>query len=226
MTRQGRHELRPQFDPAAFARSSDTLYALSREGAGNASALVTALTAETTHAAEAYARASAGGRLPIPMVLALDEFGNCVRWRRGTEMASYVGGMGIIMCIVLQSWSQGVRVYGEPGMRALWSACNIKVFGGGVSEGPFLEELSKLAGEYDKETRSVNYGRGHRSVSHQLQRERILSVGDLASMPPGRALVLASGSRPTLVKTVPWFEGKHAKAVRASIKAHDPAPSA
>lgn len=57
----GRHELRAKFDPRAFARSNDTLYALSREGAGNASALVTALTAATTQAAEQYANASAGG---------------------------------------------------------------------------------------------------------------------------------------------------------------------
>ena len=225
VTRSGRHELRPKFDAKAFARSNDTLYELSREGAGNASALVTALTAATTHAAETYASASAGGRLPIPMVICLDETGNVVRWKRLPEYASFFGSKGLVLLSIFQSWSQGVRCFTEPGMRALWSASNVKVFGGGVSEGPFLEELSKLAGDYDKETRSVNYGHGRRSVSHQLQRERILTVGDLASMPPGRALVLASGSRPTLVKTVPWMDGKHAKAVRASIKAHDPAPA-
>src|SRR5659263_144989 len=59
-------------------------------------------------------------------------------------------------------------------------------------------------------------------VSQQLHRERILDVADLAAMPKGRAVVLASGARPTLVRTQPWMTGPHAAAVRASIAAHDP----
>ena len=41
-------------------------------------------------------------------------------------------------------------------------------------------------------------------------------------MPKGRAVVLASGARPTLIRTQPWMTGPHAAAVRASIAAHDP----
>ncbi len=41
-------------------------------------------------------------------------------------------------------------------------------------------------------------------------------------MPKGRAVVLASGSRPTLIRTQPWMTGPHASAVQASIAAHDP----
>ena len=37
-----------------------------------------------------------------------------------------------------------------------------------------------------------------------------------------RAVVLSSGSRPTLIRTVPWMTGPHADAVTASIAAHDP----
>ena len=40
---------------------------------------------------------------------------------------------------ILQSWSQGVDVWGESGMKKLWSAANIKVYGGGVSETAFLD---------------------------------------------------------------------------------------
>lgn len=53
-------------------------------------------------------------------------------------------------------------------------------------------------------------------------RERILDVADLAALPKGRAVVLASGSRPTLIRTQPWMTGPHAADVRASIAAHDP----
>ena len=47
-------------------------------------------------------------------------------------------------------------------------------------------------------------------------------MADLAAMPKGRAVVLASGSRPTLIRTIPWMTGPHAKAVTESITAHDP----
>ena len=39
-----------------------------------------------------------------------------------------------VLMTILQSWSQGVEVWGRDGMRKLWSAPNIKVYGGGVAE--------------------------------------------------------------------------------------------
>ena len=40
-------------------------------------------------------------------------------------------------------------------------------------------------------------------------------------MPKGRAVVLSSGNRPTLIRTQPWMTGSHAERVKASIAAHD-----
>ncbi|MER7525280.1 hypothetical protein ABTZ44_19985 [Microbacterium oxydans] len=59
-------------------------------------------------------------------------------------------------------------------------------------------------------------------MSQQVQRERTLDVSELGAMPKGRAVVIASGSRPTLIRTKPWMTGPFAEKVRASIKAHDP----
>ncbi|MGB3376006.1 MAG: conjugal transfer protein, partial [Microbacterium sp.] len=75
---------------------------------------------------------------------------------------------------------------------------------------------------YDRLASTVSTGRGGRGVSSQLHRERILDVSDLGALPKGRAIVLASGSPPTLIRTQPWMTGPHADAVRASIAAHDP----
>lgn len=91
-----------------------------------------------------------------------------------------------------------------------------------MKDAEFLEMLSKLIGDYDKSTRSVSTGRGHRSVTEQLSRERIMDPADLAALPPGRAVVLASGARPTLIQTEPWMSGPHAAAVRESLAVHDP----
>lgn len=223
VTPQGAADPRKQFSPEDFVRADGgTLYSLSKEGRGTAGPLVTALTVAVVEAAEELASRSAGGRLRTPLLGVLDEAANVCRWRALPDLYSHYGSRGIVLMTILQSWSQGVEVWGESGMRKLWSASNVKVYGGGVDEDAFLEHLSKVIGDYDRLSSSTSYGRGHRTVSQQLHRERILDVADLAAMPKGRAVVLSSGSRPTLIRTVPWMTGPHADAVTASIAAHDP----
>ncbi|MHA7155368.1 type IV secretory system conjugative DNA transfer family protein [Arthrobacter sp. TMN-50] len=70
---------RPEFSPEEFVRGKNTLYSLSKEGAGTAGPLVTALTVATVEAAEAYAVVSPGGRLAVPLVGVLDEAANVCR---------------------------------------------------------------------------------------------------------------------------------------------------
>lgn len=222
VTPQGAIDTRTQLSPAEFVRDGGTLYSLSKEGRGTAGPLVTALTVAVVEAAEEQAARSTGGRLAVPLVGVLDEAANVCRWRELPNLYSHYGSRGIVLMTILQSWSQGTEVWGEAGMKKLWSASNVKVYGGGVSEAAFLEDLSRMIGDYDRQGSSVSYGRGHRTVSQQLHRERILDVADLAAMPKGRAVVLASGSRPTLIRTQPWMTGPHAEGVRASIAAHDP----
>jgi type IV secretory pathway TraG/TraD family ATPase VirD4 len=107
-------------------------------------------------------------------------------------------------------------------MRKLWSASNIAVYGGGVKEPEFLGELSQMIGDYDKHTYATSVGRGSRSTSHQMHRERTLDIADLGALPRGRAIVFASGAPATLIETVPWMKGPKAAEVIASISAHDP----
>lgn len=219
----GTGDTRPQFYPDDFVRQDGgTLYSLSKEGRGTAGPLVTALTVAVVEAAEDLASRSAGGRLATPLLGVLDEAANVCRWRDLPNLYSHYGSRGIILMTILQSWSQGVEVWGESGMKKLWSASNVKVYGGGVSEVGFLADLAQLIGDYDRLSSSTSTSRGQRTVSHQNHRERILDVADLSALPKGRAVVIASGSRPTLIRTSPWMAGPHAAAVRASIAAHDP----
>lgn len=218
----GAQDPRPQFDPHAFVRSTDTLYSLSKEGRGTAGPLVTALTAATVEAAEEYATTQPGGRLQTPLLGVLDEAANVCRWHDLPDLYSHYGSRGIVLMTILQSWSQGVQVWGRDGMRKLWSASNVAVYGGGVKEPEFLGELSQMIGDYDRRTTSTSVGRGSRSTSHGIQRERTLDVADLGALPRGRAVVFASGAPATLVETVPWMSGPHADELRASITANDP----
>lgn len=92
-----RTDPRPQFDPAAFVRSHDTLYSLSLEGQATAGPLVTALTAVITEAAEDYAKTQRGGRMATPLLGVLDEAANVCRWRNLPDLYSHYGSRGIIL---------------------------------------------------------------------------------------------------------------------------------
>ncbi|WP_280266568.1 type IV secretory system conjugative DNA transfer family protein [Nocardia wallacei] len=221
-------EQREPFDVRAFATSRDTLYPLSLEGKGTAGPLITALTAAVVDAASREG-VRHGGRLPVPMLAALDEAANIVKWPELPKMYSHFGSRGIVVMTILQSWAQGVRCWGEDGMKALFSAANVKVLGAGLADAGFLRDVSELVGQHYEVTSSVtkNKGKGKdsRSSSTSWSRttETTLTASDLAAMGEGRALVLVSKHRPVLVRLVPWWERPYADAVKASIARHDPA---
>lgn len=214
---------RPQFDPHAFVRSRQTLYSLSMEGIGSAGPLVAALTVAVIDAAMARSSVSPKGRLPVPLVGALDEAANVVRWRQLPSLYSHFGSRGILLMTVLQSWSQGVEVWGEAGMRKLWSAANVKFYGGGVAvdDGEFLSKMSTAIGDHWALQTSVSAG-GRRSSNTSATERRTYKESDLEAWPRGRGIVRSSGNRAVIVDTVPWFEGPHRAAVEASLAKYEP----
>ncbi|PPG88962.1 MULTISPECIES: type IV secretory system conjugative DNA transfer family protein [unclassified Rathayibacter] len=235
VNRQGENDPRPEFDPAAFVRSTGTLYSLSKEGAGSAGPLVLALTAATVEAAEELAAVSPGGRMQTPMLGVLDEAANVCRWRDLPDLYSHYGSRGIPIMSVFQSWSQGIGVFGKEGMLKLWSAANVKLYAGGISEPEFLGMVSDLIGTYDRETTSASMNKGVRSTTTALKREKILDVAELATLPiprkgrkTGRAIMMSSGSRAAMLRTVPWFDGpkEFVAGINASIARNQPGGAA
>lgn len=212
---------RQQFNPDEFVRGTDTLYSLSKEGEGTAAPLVTALTVAVVEAGERLAKTQRGGRMATPLLCILDEAANVCRWKDLPDLYSHYGSRGIPIMSIFQSWSQGVDVFTLAGMRKLFSAANEVVYLGGVKETEWLRELSELVGDYDHETISYSMNRGVRSTNVQNNRRRILDTSELAELPRGRAILLASGLRSSMIKTAPWYEGSDAEKVRASIAAYE-----
>jgi type IV secretory pathway TraG/TraD family ATPase VirD4 len=99
-----------ELNTATVATSRQTLYLLSKDGAGAAAPLVAALTdrvlREATQAAE-----RAGGRLDPPLVVVLDEAANVCRIADLPDLYSHLGSRGIIPITILQSYKQGQRVH-------------------------------------------------------------------------------------------------------------------
>lgn len=200
--------VRREFDPTIFARSTDTLYSMSKDD-GSITPLVAALTAVVCYAAE-YAAEANGGRLEIPMCLVLDEAANVCPWSELPSLYSHCGSKGLVLLTILQSWSQGKGVWGDIGMNKLWSAANITMYMGGSNEVEFLKNLSALIGErhINQESTSVTRGQRTYSTTKSAQRVPIASVEDLRALPEWRGWLLASKSRPVLVELMPWFKGK------------------
>ncbi|MEE1622815.1 type IV secretory system conjugative DNA transfer family protein [Zafaria sp. J156] len=191
---------RAEFDPKRFAASTDTLYLISKEGAGSTRAIAGALAVAVLTEAEQIAALNPGGRLSPPMTGVLDEVANVVRWRQLPDVYSHYGSRGIVLSSFFQGWDQGLEAFGEKGMKKLWSAANIRVAGSGLSDSAFLPFLSQLIGDHDVIRRTSSTQKGGRSVSTAIQRERLLDVGDLAALPRGRAVLSTSGLPPALVE--------------------------
>lgn len=187
-----------------FISTRDTLYLLSKDGAGAASPLVAALAdrvmSVATHAAE-----RAGGRLDPPMVVVLDEAANVCRIADLPELYSHLGSRGVLPVTILQSYRQGTRVWGDHGMDALWSASTCKILGAGLDDARFVEDVSRLIGDHDVPVRSVSRGGGRASESTSLRRQRIMPAEVIRALPRGQALLLATGARVALIELQPWF---------------------
>jgi type IV secretory pathway TraG/TraD family ATPase VirD4 len=191
-----------------LVRSSDTLYLLSQEGPVSAAPVVTALTMVFTETAIEYAKRQSGGRLSVPALVELDEAANVCRWSQLPAQYSHFGSRGLLVEAMLQSWSQGVAAWGREGMQTLWSAANVKVYGGGVAEPEFLSMLSDLIGSHwvDQVQTTSSQGGSSSTRSLQAQERKIAPVDQLGSLPRGRAWVLASGATALLTRLVPFWE--------------------
>jgi type IV secretory pathway TraG/TraD family ATPase VirD4 len=76
-----------------------------------------------------------------------------------------------------------------------------------------------LIGQHDVPVRTLNYGGGRVSESVSLRRQDILEPAAIRALPPGTALLLATGIKPALLRTTPWYAGPRAAEITAAV--HD-----
>ncbi|MFF6772801.1 type IV secretory system conjugative DNA transfer family protein [Streptomyces sp. NPDC012637] len=194
----------PEFRPAQFVTSRDTLFLLSKDGGGGASALIAACADSVMRAATAQAE-RAGGRLDPPMLAILDEAANVCKISDLPDLYSHLGSRGIIPITILQSYRQGQKVWGDAGMDAMWSAATVKVIGSGIDDPDFADKLSRMIGDHDVETTSTSISESGKSTSISMRQERILPADAIRALPKGSALCLATGMRVAMLDLRPWY---------------------
>lgn len=203
----------PNFDAAAFVRSADTIYIHApAEDQTAAGPLVCGLLAEIRRATYLAHQA---GTLKQPVLFALDEVANIAPLDELPQIASEGGGQGLTLLAALQDLSQA---------RARWGAAAdgfLTLFGTklvlpGIADTRTLEAISLMLGEYDRQmvatTRPVggaisallSSGQSHtptRTRTVSTQRARVLSPGEIAGIPAGRALHLDGTNWELLTQT-------------------------
>lgn len=201
------------FDPAKFVRTRDTLIILVKDG-GSSAATLSSLLAEAVMNA---ALDAANPRLDPPLVCDFDEANNTVHIRTLPKRYTYFGSRGIIVNCYLQTYSDGARLWGEKGFRAISSAATVKVVGGGIDEERELAAIAKLLGTYEKKmvsssaSKESGFSTGATSTSVSRRKEEIMSVSELGNLPQFRAVCRISGVGRGLVETTPWFRDEALK---------------
>lgn len=215
------HDL-PEFNAEHFVRTSDTVYAMSMEGPGSASALTTALIGAIGDAAQMYGASQANGRMPIPLVAVLDEAANICKLQQLPAWYSHFGSRGIILITILQSPSQAKGVWGETKFDAMKDACNMVWYGGNVDDDNYINSLSNAIGDHHVQTESRNksagfFSSGQSSITQSWQKEKILEPDNLKALPRTRAIITLAGSKPLLVRKNYWSSTPFAADINRSI---------
>lgn len=132
-------------------------------------------------------------------------------------LASEAGGQHLHLLIGLQDLSQARKRWGENAADGFLSLFQTKVILNGIADPKTLEAISLCLGEYDRQTVSQTLGRSEADVrftrrrehpssdSYQTQRQRVLTPGNIASLPDGQALHL-HGTSWQLIRTTPWYQ--------------------
>jgi len=185
---------REQLDPEEFVAGAHTLYvcATGRQQALLAP-LVVGLMSEIQSAA--YKR----NRSDAPVLFALDELANIAPLPDLPQLVSEGGGQGVITLASLQDLSQARARWGQvaEGFLSLFSTTMVL---GGVADATTLRHLSALSGHHEVARTSLSTAqngsqRRSWSLSRSHQREERLSVQNIASGQPGKALVLDASNR-------------------------------
>ena len=201
----------PNFDPVAFARSTDALYICAPSHAQEQLApIVVALLEQIRDAV--YARPA----FAAPVVFALDEVVSIAPLASLPAMAAEGGGQGLRLLACLQDLSQARARWGEVA-DGFFSLFNQKLIFPGIGDQRTLSLVSALGGEQQVQTQSLHLESNPNPLTGFRPRAKGLTysttwrprlpVDEVARGRPGCALAI-SGSSMAYTVMVRWFEHK------------------
>jgi type IV secretion system protein VirD4 len=187
----------PNFDPAAFARTADTVHIVAPSA--RTAVHVPAICAFLDHV-RSVALQSPGRQ---PMLWALDEMANIAPLPNLPGIVADAGSQGLLLLACLQDLSQARHRWGTQadGFLTLFSTTLLLP---GVADTVTLRAVSTLAGKVDRphhSTTRTGLLYGQRTVS--TRREPLLPESVIAHGRPGLALHLRT-THPSWLRLTPW----------------------
>jgi hypothetical protein len=199
----------PNFDPAAFVRSTDAVYICAPSHAQERLAPIVVALLEQIRTA-VYARPPNAA----PVVFALDEVASIAPLPSLPSVAAEGGGQGLMTLACLQDLSQARARWGEVA-DGFFSLFNLKLIFPGIGDQRTLNLVSSLAGEEQVETQSLHLESSDRLLRFGKPRAKGLTyssawrarmpVDEVARGRPGYALAV-NGSTMAYTRMVRWFE--------------------
>jgi len=225
----------PDFDPAAFVASGDTVYiAAPAHHQALVAPLVVGLLDDVRRAT--YERAAGGraGSAP-PVLLALDELANIAPLPELPSMVSEGGGQGLVTLACFQDLSQARHRWAgqADGFPSLFGTTVVLP---GIGDVRTLEALSVLSGDHELLVRSVSRGRapsdrpltdlltlGRTQSGEQLgsQWRRRLAPDDITRGRPGHALAFGARNQPAWFPLAPAHVAEPWRSLRSVERAVD-----
>jgi type IV secretory pathway TraG/TraD family ATPase VirD4 len=205
----------PNFDPAQFAASTDTIYITApAHRQALCAPLVAGLLEQIRHAT--YRRAATHPTAD-PLFFCLDEVANIAPIHDLPALVSEAGGQGLHVMACLQDLSQARARWGEGVAEGFLTLFQSKLVLPGISDPRTLEALSLVLGEIDRPmpTHSTGFStsttgwlspttRTHsRSDGYTVARQRRMPPGEIAAVSPGNAL-LVTGARHRRLRLTPY----------------------
>ncbi len=185
--------------------SVPSLYLMTQEGAESSGPVVAAMVDQIFKLADLAASASGGRVRPEPTIV-LDEAANICRIPDLPAKASHLGSKGVLVDVILQSYQQGVGVWGREGMDAMWGASTCRIIGAGLQNVADARMVSDLIGTHEVWKDSYSTGPGGKTRSRSLVREPIMPLEEVAGMRREHAILIRQGSRPVLMDLLPWYD--------------------
>lgn len=213
-----RNAAHPNFDAERFVIGTDTLYITApAHKQALCAPLVIGLLEQIRHATYRHAPEAIRDKRP-PVYMCLDEVANMAPIHDLPALVSEAGGQHLHVMVCLQDLSQARKRWGDDTADGFLSMFQTKVILSGIADPKTLEAISLCLGEYDRQLVTHTLGRSEtetgffersrptetESVAYHTTRQRVLSPGEIARLPPGRALHLR-GTRWGLIRSTPWY---------------------
>lgn len=191
-----------------------TLYLMTQEGAESAGPVVAAMVDHIFKLGDMAASAQ-GGRADPPLTMVLDEAANICRIKELPAKASHLGSKGILVDVILQSYQQGMGVWGRQEMGALWGASTTRIIGAGLQNVDDAQMVSTLVGTHKVWVANSD---GPQGKSRSLIDEPIMRVEDVAAMSRKNALLIRQGSRVVKLDLLPWYNEDDSAQIQSYAK--------